>query len=1000
MTRPVELGSTVRFTLNGRPVECIAGSRTTLRDLLHDELGCNEVKLACAEGVCGACAVLIDGKPLASCIKLALQAEGREVTTGAGLCRLGGRTASAYHALRDQMIARECFQCGYCAPGFLVEGTYFLANHPAGGPTADEDAIRHALSGHICRCTGYQQIIEAVKAAAADEPAPPAPELREDERDKVDGVVRYPTDHRFEGQLVGRVLWSEHASALITGIDVSEAMAVPGVVCVLTHHDVPGRNIGGESLFRNDQPLLAVDRVSCMGDAVALIAAETEEAARLALRRIKVLYQVQPAIFHPLAALAPEAPNLGARNNTVAQFIETRGDVERGFRESEVVVEGTYECGINDHVCMEREGGVGRWDGGTLEITIPSLTPHRARNSVARCLGVAEDKVRINTPRMGGSFGKYLAPGIEALLGLLVYRTNRPVQLILDREEILSRRPKRHPIWGKYKLGTKRDGTFVALEADVIADSGPYVSLTPTVVAVYADEAAGAYHIPHLRARARGVLTNNLLSAPMRGFGSQQIKFGIECVVAKAAEQLGIDPVILRKKNYAFERVMPSGEAVPDAKIALLRTIDTVVERFGDRPVVPEGWLVGRGIASIKCKYGYPYGLVDRFVVRVGVGEKGRFFVESDVPDSGTGILAAAARIVSRELELDSVPETRLSDAVVNDPSGEALEGKSHSAWRRSLFQFYEKLQEYQAAKATAFVARLSERHAAWVLRTFGGPINVVNSAINRLKSWSFPHCIDSFVPRTSGSRGMLMVGSAALDAVRKLRDSACRLAAPILGSTAEELTCGAAGLTDLRGNNISWAELAKKAGGVLCALGSATIPAGRLLVPGVGNQVGAIDHMFTSHGVDIAVKPETGEVKVLRYVACQDVGKALNPEIIRGQILGSIAMGFGQALMEKIFVENGAVKNQTIHDYLIPTMLDAPVDPEIIILESGGGFGPHGAKGIGEAGAVAAPAAVAHALYDALGTQFAIPVTPEEIAAAAQGAAVARRRSAAGAER
>ena len=166
MSESSEPGTTIRLTINGRPVERRVHARTTLRDVLHDQLGCVEVKLACGEGVCGACVVLLDGKPLASCIKLAVQADGCEVTTVAGLSALGGRTASVHEALRAQMIARECFQCGYCAPGFVVEATHFLASLPAGGSPPDESAVRQALSGHICRCTGYQQIIDAVEKAS------------------------------------------------------------------------------------------------------------------------------------------------------------------------------------------------------------------------------------------------------------------------------------------------------------------------------------------------------------------------------------------------------------------------------------------------------------------------------------------------------------------------------------------------------------------------------------------------------------------------------------------------------------------------------------------------------------------------------------------------------------------------------------------------------------------------------------------------------------------
>ena len=987
MSESSEPVTTIRLTLNGRSVECRVDVRTTLRDVLHDQLGCNEVKLACAEGVCGACVVLLDGKPLASCIKLAVQADGGEVTTVAGLSALGGRTASVHEALRAQMIARECFQCGYCAPGFVVEATHFLASRRTTDSPPDKATVRQALSGHICRCTGYQQIIEAVTAAAAGELPPPAPEPRPDERDKIDGVAQYPTDYGYPEQLVGRVLWSEHASALITSIDTREAMAVPGVVRVLTYRDIPGKNVSGEALFASDQPLLAKDRVRCMGDAVALVAARSDEAARLAVRRIKIGYEVQPALLHPLASLEPNAPQLGGHNNTVAQFTEVQGDVEEGFRQSEVFVEGTYECSINDHVCMEREGGVGRWDGDNLEVTVSSLTPHAARAAIARCLNLPEERIRMNTPRLGGSFGKYLIPGIETLLALLVYRVKQPVQLILDREEILARRAKRHPIWAKYKLGMKKDGAFVALEADVIADSGPYVSLTPTVISVYSDEVAGAYHFPHLRARARGVLTNNLLSAPMRGFGSQQINFGIECLVAKAAKVLGTGPVALRKKNYVFARMDSQGNEVPDPKIALLQTVDTVVKRLGERPQIPPGWLGGRGIGSVKCKYGYPYGMVDRFLARVGVGEDGRFFVESDVPDSGTGVLAGAARLVSRNLQLPVVPELRLSTAIINDPSGYLFaHGKPASLFRRSLYRLYEKMQTVQAAKSMAVVVRLSERGAAWLMRTFAGPVNLIDNLINKLKSRSFPYSIDSFVPRTSGSRGMLMLGTAAVDAANQLHVAALMLASRILGAPVEELECKGDGVRHRKmpQKGVTWAQLARESGGTFSAIGRATIPPGRLLVPGTGNQLGAIDHMFASHGVDLAVNRETGEVKILRYVACQDVGKAINPAIIRGQILGSIAMGLGQAIMEKMFVENGAAQNVTMHDYMLPSMLDVPVDPEIIILESGDGRGPDGTKGVGEAGAVAAPIAIAHALFDALGTQFAIPVTPEDLAMAA----------------
>lgn len=975
---------TIHFSVNGTPVEREVTPRTTLQELLHADLGRSEVKLGCAEGVCGACVVLIDGEPRASCLKLAVQADGRDIVTAAGLEALGGETALAHRALLAQVVARESFQCGYCAPGFMVSATHLVRSRR--GSSAGE--VKAALAGHLCRCTGYQQIIEAVTAAASGEPPPEAKEPRVDIRDKASGAVRYPTDEIFADQLIGKVLWSEQPFARVTAIDVAEASALPGVELVLTYRDIPGKNISGEGLFASDQPLLAEGQVRCRGDAIALVAARTDAVAREALRKIKVTYEPLPAVHDVRSAMEPGAPYLGGHRNIIAQFTEVHGDVDALFEGAEVIVEETYESGPNDHVCMEPEGGVGRWDGDTLELTITSLTPHAARAVIAKALDLPEDRIRIETPRMGGSFGKYLVPGVETLLALLASRATRPVRLVLDRREILERRAKRHPFWGRYRLALRRDGTFLALEADVIADAGPYVSLTPAVVAVFADEVTGAYEIPALRAVGRGVLTNNLPAAPMRGFGSQQIHFGIESIVEKAARAIGMDPAEIRAKNYVKTRSNGRGDRVVDPQIALRELTRRAASALGPRPQLDGDWVGGRGVAAVKCKYGYPYGMVDRFVVKVTLEADGRFFLESDVPDSGTGILAGAARIVARRLGLGSTPEARLARAILQDPSGHRLQhGRAAPFWRRWLYKATERLQGLQASKAMALVVRMEPPDEASILRIFARPINAMNRLLNSIKSRLFPYGIDSFVPRTSGSRGMLMVGGAAADAADRFHESAIGLAAPLLRVSSEELECSAEGVRRRAqpAECIPWTRIAEQAGGSLSALGQATLPFGLLFDPATGNQMGPIDSMFASHGVDLAVNRSTGEVKILRYAACQDVGKAQNPAAVRGQILGSIAMGIGQALLEKMVIERGEVKNATMLDYHVPTALDVPVDPVVIILESGGGRGPGGAKGVGEAGAVAAPIAIANALYDALGVQVtAIPVTPEDIVKAA----------------
>lgn len=952
----------VSLSVNGAAAEREVAATTTLQELLHDHLDHIDVKKGCGEGVCGSCTVLVDGQPTASCLKLALQAQDAQVVTATGL--------PDAEPLISQFVAREAFQCGYCAPGILVTACHLLRQ--ARPQTAG--AIRDALAGHLCRCTGYQQMVEAIAATAAGEPPPTARQPRDDLRSKLHGQARYPSDIVPAGALVGRILWSQEASARVEITVPDAARAVPGVVRILTAADIPGDNLGGTALFARDQRLLADGLVCCTGDALALVAAETDAAARRALDLIEVRYTRLPAV------LDPRDP----RAETVAQFTKVRGDATQPLRSAEVIVEGTYRVAFNDHACMEREGGVGWMDGDGLVLTVTSLTPHTVRASVARLLGLSEGSVRIEAPRMGGSFGKYLMQGIEGHLALLVHATRRPVRLVLDRSEILGRSAKRHPFWGRYRLGLLRDGTFVGLEADVVADAGAYVGLTPTVVSVFADEAAGAYEIPNLRVVARGVRTNNLPSAPMRGFGSQQINFGIESVVEKAARTLGMDPAELRLRNFARTRTDPQGDEIA-APIPLAETMNQLTTRMGPRPIAPPGWKVGRGVGSIRAKYGYPYGLVDRFVARVSVGLDGRFLVESDIPDSGTGIGSGLARLVGRQLGLDVVPAYQVAAASTRDPSGVSLkkDGAPPSALGAWLYGAIEWLQIFLGAQAVGFTTRLPAARLPLVMRLGARPLNFVNQAIGWVKSQLFELGIDSFVPRTSGSRGMAIAGRAAIDAVGQLQARVRALTAVALQIAAERVVVTAAGAADgdAPARMLGWGELARRAGGTLSAIGQAALPPGQLISARTGNQVGSVDHMFASHGCDLAVHPQTGEVRILRYVACQDVGKAHDIETIRGQIIGGVAMGIGQALWESIPTADGRVMLNGLHQYGVGTALDVPAEIDVVLLESGSGLGPGGAKGVGEVGAVAAPVAVANALFDALGAQIdQITVTPEQI--------------------
>lgn len=971
--------ASVKLNVNGRPLEERVPASTSLFELLHRHCGQHDVRLGCGEGVCGACTVMLEGEAVCSCLLLAVQAEGCDVTTAAGLDSPALADSAKFRLLRDQLLAKEAFQCGYCAGGMLVSAFDCVRSDNC----TSRDEIRKNISGNLCRCTGYQLIEDAIAAANTGAPLPAATNIRDDLKAKMDGSIEYPTHHRIKDALVGRVLWSEWPSARILEIDTSEAEAIPGVEKILTYIDIPGSN-SAPATFVTDQPILAEDRVRSMADAVALVAATTDTVAREAIRKIRVVYEPLTPILSLEDALKPDATHIGAKGNVVAQITEMKGDVDRAFKEADEIVTGDYTCNINDHSAMELVGGTGWLEDQDLYISVATQTPHTVRSGIAGALRVSEERIHIVCPSIGGSFGKYLVPSVDIYLALLVDATQQAVRLVLDRGEVLARSSKRHAFTGSYRLGLRKDGSFLALDAVILTDAGPYVSLTPVVVAIFAAEATGAYDIPNLKIVARGVHTNNLIPAPMRGFGSQQVNFGIECVVEKAARLLKMDPAKLRLMNYRSGHGHGHDAPSKESENWLAKTMDCVVERLGDRPQPIPGWISGRGVASIQAKYGYPYGMVDRFTARVSVNSDGRFLVESDIADAGSGVIADIPRLVAKHLGLKDIPHYQQSQAAVDDPSGiHFSQGSSPSPAKRMTYKMIEGMQTKGAATLQGTLAGMRTTKAARLLKLIARPANASSDLISYLKSSLFPYGVDSFNPRISGSRAMYMVGRAALDAADRLKDKALELASRKLGTPVNELVIDGAAIRhrakpDLK---ISWRELAEQEGGRLTAMGEAHLPAGPLLDSHTGNQTGPVDSAIGSHGVDLIVNPETGAVRITRFVACHDVGRVLNLQAVLGQVIGGIAMGIGQALYEGMVVTEGKVATAGLHDYLVPSSLDLPEDIEIEILESGTGLGPEGSKGVGEAGAVGAPIAIANALFDALGVQpTMIPAMPDEI--------------------
>ncbi|MEW6661604.1 MAG: xanthine dehydrogenase family protein molybdopterin-binding subunit [Bacillota bacterium] len=374
------------------------------------------------------------------------------------------------------------------------------------------------------------------------------PVPRQDAGGKVTGATRFMSDLSFPGMLWGRVLRSRYPHALIKSIDTGEAARLPGVVAVLTHHDVPGLN--GYGIVVQDQPVLCSDKVRYMGDAVALVAAETKEIAARALELIRVEYEELPGVFDPEEAMQAGAPQVHATGNIFRHTAVAHGDVEAAFAEADVIVENVYRTSRQMPAFLETEGGVALLDaGGLLTVWCGSQYPDRDVIQIARALGMANEKIRVIANPVGGGFGGKDEVTIQIHLALLAMKTMRPVKIVLSREESVVTGWKKHPMVIRMKTGARRDGSLVAHQVTIVSDTGAYASLGGTILNSAIEHCSGPYRVPNVQVDGYCVYTNNSVSGAMRGFGVNQVTFAMETQMEILAEKLAMDRLAIRLKN-------------------------------------------------------------------------------------------------------------------------------------------------------------------------------------------------------------------------------------------------------------------------------------------------------------------------------------------------------------------------------------------------------------------------------------------------------------------
>ena len=547
----------IGLEVNGRRLERETNPHTRLLDFIRNELHLTGTKEGCGAGECGTCSVFVDGKLIKSCLMPAAKASGSKIETIEGLAKRGALTSiqKAFHKTGAS-------QCGYCIPGMVMAGTSALRANPK----ADIEEIKERLGGNICRCTGYTKIFEAVEIARdiiLGELSVDA--LEEDEIEnsfiganvrrldapsKVSGRIKYAADMNMTDMLQMQVLRSPYPHARIKSIDVTEAEALEGVACVITAKDVPGKD--GFGVFVHDQPIMAREKVRYVGEAVAAVAAEDLLIARRALSKIKVVYEELPGVYDPEEALKKNAPKIHdyAVGNVVKHIPIRKGNVEKGFQDSDLIIEDDFSTQQVEHAYLEPEAGISYVDEDDVVVVIsPSQNITHHRHMLAEIIAKPINKVRFIMSPVGGGFGGKEDMIYQGILALGAMKTDRPVQLTFTREESIVASAKRHPSKVHYKMGLSKEGLIKAIEFYMLSDGGAYGMSSEGVMRKAAILSCGPYEVENLKIDTKAVYTNNTPSGAFRTFGGMQAQFATESMMDIAAEILDMDPFELRRLN-------------------------------------------------------------------------------------------------------------------------------------------------------------------------------------------------------------------------------------------------------------------------------------------------------------------------------------------------------------------------------------------------------------------------------------------------------------------
>ncbi len=647
------------FVLNGQLKHFAGDPDLPLLTYLREHEGIISPKDGCSpQAACGCCTVNLNDKAVLACVTPMKKAQGGRVTTTEGLGEFRQRVFA--HAF----VAAGGIQCGFCIPGMVMQANALINRQPQ--PTREE--VAKALTPNLCRCTGYKKIIDAIEVAAdaiAREEEPPRPATpghvgdrhpKYDSFSAVLGQRPYVDDMRLPGMVYGALRFSDHPRARVEHVDVTAAGQAPGVLRIITAADVPGRRFVG--LIQQDWPLMAAvgEETRYIGDVLALVVAESEQAARQAAALIEVDYAVLTPLTDPFEALRPDAAQLHPNGNVLDSTIIKRGDLQAAERASVFIAGRRFQTQRIEHGFMEPEAAIAYPDGDTLTVLSQSQGVYEDRTQIAALLGLPEAQVRVILVQNGGGFGGKEDMTVQGHAALAAHLLRRPVKVKLNRDESIRMHPKRHPMWLDYRVGCDAAGRLTFVQARIIGDSGAYASVGAKVLERAAGHATGAYHAPVVDIEAAAVYTNNVPCGAMRGFGVNQSAFAVESCIEDLCQQGGFDRWQFRYDNAISEGSVTATGQVIEAGAGLRATLLAVEDEFRSARYA--------GLACGIKNTGIGNGVTDASRVRISVLAADRIVVDHGWTEMGQGVHTVALQALCTETGVDpEIVEMRVDTA-------------------------------------------------------------------------------------------------------------------------------------------------------------------------------------------------------------------------------------------------------------------------------------------------------------------------------------------------